>query len=196
MIQEKLITDPEFHLQLLIQTHQQLLYLLLVSIIKFQSLQLVFGKTKKIIPFLVFVLMSIELVSVAPKRKRPRQVLENPGGFGVRNSPISSTTAKVEMDQTTMRMEVFSPNLEKTPQSAAENGVSLYDLSASVQSFSAATDPMPEPMKVESEVKRRPEESEFMESKEEVNSPKRESFTLGADNSIREDAAAVAVTQV
>lgn len=142
------------------------------------------------------VLMSIFLVSVAPKRKRPRQVLENPGGFGVRSSPISSSTAKVEIDQTTMKMEVFSPNLEKTPQFAAENVVSLYDLSASAQSLPAAADPTPEPMKMESEVKRRPEESEFMESKEEVNSPKRESFTVGAaDNSIREDAA-VAVTQV
>lgn len=122
--------------------------------------------------------------------------MENPGGFGVRSSPISSSTAKVEIDQTTMKMEVFSPNLEKTPQSAAENGVSLYDLSASAQSLPATADPTPEPMKMESEVKRRPEESEFMESKEEVNSPKRESFTIGAaDNSIREDAA-VAVTQV
>lgn len=135
------------------------------------------------------------LSAVAPKRKRPRQVLENPGGFGVRSSPISSCTTKVEIDQTTMKMEVFSPNLEKTPQSAAENGVSSYDLSASAQRLPAAADPAPEPMKMESEVKRRPVVSEFMESKEEVNSPKRESFTVGADNSIREDAA-VAVTQV
>lgn len=119
--------------------------------------------------------------------------MENPGGFGARSSPISSSTAtnKVEMDQTTtMKMEVSSPNLEKTPQSAAENGVSLYDLSASVQSLPVASDPVPETMKVESEAKRRPEESEFMESKEEV----RESSTLGAENSNREDA--VAVTQV
>lgn len=141
----------------------------------------------------MFVLTSIVLVFVAPKRKRPRQVLENPGGFSVRSSPISSSTAKVEMDQTTMKLEVFSPNLEKNPQSAAENVVSLYDLSGSAQSLPAAVDPVPEPMKMESDVKRRSDETEFMESKEEVNSPKRDSFTLGVDNSIRED---VAVTQV
>ncbi|XP_060181777.1 protein TIME FOR COFFEE isoform X2 [Lycium barbarum] len=130
------------------------------------------------------------LSAVAPKRKRPRQVLENPGGFGVRSSP------KVELDQTAMKLEVSSPNLEKTPQSEAQNGVSLYDLSASVQSLPPVSDPVPEPMKVESEAKRRPEEkSEFMESKEEVSSPKKESSTVGKENINREDAV-VASTQV
>ncbi|PHT38792.1 hypothetical protein CQW23_22365 [Capsicum baccatum] len=135
------------------------------------------------------------LSAAAPKRKRPRQVMENHGGFGIRSSPIS---AKVEMDQTTMKMEVSSPNLEKTPQSTAENGVSLYDLGASVQSLPVVTDPVPEPMKVESDVKRRPDESEFtMESKVEVNSPKKETSTVvAAESSIHEVAAAVAVTQV
>ncbi|KAJ8542923.1 hypothetical protein K7X08_005446 [Anisodus acutangulus] len=65
---------------------------------------------------------------------------------------------------------------EKTPQSAAQNGVSLYDLSSSVPSLppAPAADPMPEPMKVESEAKRRPED---MENKEEVSSPKKECST-------------------
>ncbi|KAK4355615.1 hypothetical protein RND71_024586 [Anisodus tanguticus] len=130
------------------------------------------------------------LSAVAPKRKRPRQVLENQGGFGiVRSSP------KVEIDQTTMKLEVSSPNLEKTLQSAAQNGVSLYDLSSSVPSLppAPAPDPMPEPMKVESEAKRRPED---MESKEEVSSPKKESSTVRTENSNREDAVVVAVAKV
>ncbi|KAJ8547373.1 hypothetical protein K7X08_010959 [Anisodus acutangulus] len=131
------------------------------------------------------------LSAVAPKRKRPRQVLENPGGFSVvRSSPIS---AKVEIDsQTTVKMEVTSPNLEKTPQSVAQNGVSLYDLSA-VQSLPPASDPVPELMKVESQAKRRPED---MEGKEEVSSPKRESSSVGKEKKSNCEDAVVAAAQV
>ncbi|KAI3712384.1 hypothetical protein L1987_70939 [Smallanthus sonchifolius] len=72
---------------------------------------------------------STSLSTVAPKRKRPRQVSENP--FNVRSSPVSSSI-KTEMDRhhhQSSKTDISSPYLENnSPASAvaAENGVSSF----------------------------------------------------------------------
>ncbi|KAJ9700315.1 hypothetical protein PVL29_005893 [Vitis rotundifolia] len=116
------------------------------------------------------------LSAVAPKRKRPRprHEDENPAIFGVRNSPISST-AKVEIDQPA-KIESTSPNLEKNPGSANENGGVSYDLMNS-QSVPASSEPQPESLKL-GDSKPLTEEAESRDvgvTKEEPSSPEKES---------------------
>ncbi|CAK9161627.1 unnamed protein product [Ilex paraguariensis] len=90
--------------------------------------------------------------AVAPKRKRPRQVSENMGSFGVRSSPISTTITKVEIDQLP-KTEISSPSMDKNPGSAAENGGVPYDLGSLVNSqpLTSPSEPIPEMMKPDSE---------------------------------------------
>ncbi|KAJ6351213.1 hypothetical protein OIU78_007195 [Salix suchowensis] len=66
--------------------------------------------------------------AIAPKRKRPRPVKyedEHPANFPARNSSILST-AKTDIDQPA-KIE-SSPNIERNPGSAAENGGVAYDV--------------------------------------------------------------------
>ncbi|KAL2487798.1 protein TIME FOR COFFEE [Forsythia ovata] len=99
---------------------------------------------------------SSPLSVVAPKRKRPRQVSENPSSIA-RSSPSS-------MDQKP-KSEISSPNLEKILGSAAENG---YDMGNLVNSQGVAAQPpepiLPEAMKVGSESK--PVAEELRESRD------------------------------
>ncbi|KAI3525704.1 hypothetical protein L1887_04714 [Cichorium endivia] len=98
---------------------------------------------------------SSSLSTVAPKRKRPRQVSENP--FSVRNSPVSSSI-KTEIDHhqhhQSPKTDISSPYLENnSPGSAAvaaENGVSfgfttLPGHQASSAPSSEAPVPLPQP---------------------------------------------------
>lgn len=141
-------------------------------------------------------------VFVAPKRKRPRQVSENPGIYSVRNSPISSTTAKLEADQTP-KAETSSPNLEKNSGSTAEGGFDLGNLMNShVLPPVVAELPLPEPMKLDSDAKLEVkaalaeelgESRDVVLPKEEVvSSPKEESPAVRAEETDREDVASVA----
>ncbi|KAL2463932.1 Protein TIME FOR COFFEE [Forsythia ovata] len=116
---------------------------------------------------------SSPLSVVAPKRKRPRQVSENPSSIA-RSSPSS-------MDQKP-KSEISSPNLEKIPGSAAENG---YDMGNLVNSQGVAAQPpepiLPEAVKVGSESK--PVAEELRESrdsttKEEVSSPEKKEYSV------------------
>ncbi|CAA2967309.1 Hypothetical predicted protein [Olea europaea subsp. europaea] len=130
---------------------------------------------------------SSPLSVVAPKRKRPRQVFENPN-YGVRSSP-SSTDQKPKIETT-------SPNLEKTSGSAAENG---YDMSNLVSSQGVAAQPLepvlPETVKVGSESK--PVAEELRESrdsatKEEVSSPEKKEYPVRLEGNNPEDLTATA----
>jgi hypothetical protein len=134
------------------------------------------------------------LASVAPKRKKPRPVKyddESPI-FTVRNSPISSAT-KAEMDHSA-KIETSSPNLEKNTGSAAENGGVLYELASSQgvpppASSEAAQQPESCTIKPESNVLSdskvlivESENKDVGVSKEEPQSPKRESPVLRLDD--------------
>ncbi|TQD71351.1 hypothetical protein C1H46_043115 [Malus baccata] len=128
----------------------------------------------------------------ASKRKRPRPVKcedENPSIFAVQNSPVSST-AKVVADQPS-KVETSSPNLEKNPGSAAENGGFAYDLtdSQAVPAAPASMEAQPEAIKPESNAvsNSRPpnDESESRNvrtSKVELQSPKKESTAIRLDD--------------
>lgn len=91
---------------------------------------------------------STSLSTVAPKRKRPRQVSENP--FSVRSSPVSSSI-KTEIDHhqhhQSPKTDISSPYLENnSPGSAvpaAENGVSFGF--TSVPGHQASSAPSSEP---------------------------------------------------
>ncbi|KAK4478082.1 hypothetical protein RD792_017347 [Penstemon davidsonii] len=105
---------------------------------------------------------STPLTAVAPKRKRPRQVLDNSSYGGVRSSSVS---AKPEMDQTP-NSEIISPNVEITPGSVAENG---YE--AGGKTDISEEQPAPESVKLNLEFK--PVVAEDLVAKEEViSSPK------------------------
>ncbi|PSR85370.1 Protein TIME FOR COFFEE like [Actinidia chinensis var. chinensis] len=82
------------------------------------------------------------LSAVAPKRKRPRQVSDNLDSLSVRPIPISSTT-KVEIDLPP-KTEISSPNTEKNPESAAENGIITQDFACS-QVIPPPSEPPPPP---------------------------------------------------
>lgn len=120
--------------------------------------------------------------SAAPKRKRPRPVKyedENPSIFTVQSSPISSTT-KLLSDQPA-ETETSSPNLEKNPASAGENGGVSYDLAHSY-TVPASSEAQPESIKLEgnhvSDSKLASEKSDGQDlemSKEESKSPKKDS---------------------
>ncbi|KAM1304635.1 hypothetical protein FF1_022161 [Malus domestica] len=130
--------------------------------------------------------------AAASKRKRPRPVKcedENPSIFAVQNSPVSST-AKVVADQPS-KVETSSPNLEKNPGSAAENGGFAYDLpdSQAVPAAPASMEAQPEAIKPESNAvsNSRPanDESESRNvrtSKVELQSPKKESTAIRLDD--------------
>lgn len=126
--------------------------------------------------------------SAAPRRKRPRprHEDENPAIFGMRNSPISSTS-KVEIDQPA-KIESPSLNLEKNPGSANENGGVTYDLMNS-QSVPASSEQHPESLKL-GDSKPLAEEAESRDmgvTKEEPSSPKKESLLPNLDDD-RQDA--------
>ncbi|XWS08992.1 hypothetical protein CRYUN_Cryun40dG0047700 [Craigia yunnanensis] len=135
--------------------------------------------------------------AIAPKRKRPRPVKYEdettttapPPIFPVRNSSISSTLTKVEIDQPA-KMEATSPNLEKNSGSAAENG-SSYDLMNSSQAGPASSElvqaePVKEENNLVSDSKPLTEVSESRDigtsKKEESQSPKKESSPSPANN--------------
>ncbi|XVF38191.1 hypothetical protein REPUB_Repub20aG0078600 [Reevesia pubescens] len=134
--------------------------------------------------------------AIAPKRKRPRPVkyedettttttAPTPPIFPARNSSISSTITKVEIDQPA-KIEAASPNLEKNSAAVAENGGSSYDLMNSSQARPAASELVQaaEPVKEEKnnlvpDSNPLTEESESRDigvsNKEEFQSPKKES---------------------
>lgn len=126
---------------------------------------------------------AILLESAAPKRKRPRPVKyedENPSIFTVQSSPISSTTTKLPSDQPA-EIETSSPNLEKNPGSAAENGGVSYDLAHS-HPVPASSEAQPESIKLEgnhvSDSKLTSDKSDGHDlemSREEPKSPKKDS---------------------
>lgn len=92
----------------------------------------------------------------------------------MRNSPISST-AKVDIDQPA-KIESTSPNLERNPGSANENGGVSYDLMNS-QSVPASSEPQPESLRL-GDSKPLTEEAESRDvgvTKEEPSSPEKES---------------------
>lgn len=139
--------------------------------------------------------------SAAPKRKRPRPVKYEdettttappPSIFPVRNSSVSSTTTKVEIDQPAKIEASSPPNLEKNLGSVAENGGSSYDLMNSSQAGPASSELVQaEPVKEEKnnlvpDSKPLTEESESrdigLSRKEESQSPKKESSPSPANN--------------
>ncbi|CAH9136644.1 unnamed protein product [Cuscuta epithymum] len=82
--------------------------------------------------------------AIAPKRKRPRQVLEPQSSPSIRSSPSSAST-KSQIDQTmAMKAEASSPNSEKT--AVENNGGSLYSYAS--QGKTLSLDPVPESMAV------------------------------------------------
>ncbi|KZV53172.1 protein TIME FOR COFFEE [Dorcoceras hygrometricum] len=95
---------------------------------------------------------SSPLSVVAPKRKRPRQVLEN-SSYHARGSPVS---AKAEMDQAP-KSESSSPKMEKISGSTAENNGDLANYQ--VQELHLLELKAPESIKMESEFKSTAEES-------------------------------------
>ena len=111
--------------------------------------------------------------------------------FPVRNSSISSTTTKVEIDQPA-KIEATSPNLEKNSGPVAENYGSSYDLMNSSQAAPASSELVQaEPMKEEKnnlvqDSKPLTEESESRDigisKKEESQSPIKESSPSPINN--------------
>ncbi|GFZ22057.1 time for coffee [Actinidia rufa] len=81
-------------------------------------------------------------VQITPKRKRPRLVPDNLGSLSVRQNFISST-AKVELDLPP-KTEISSPNTERNPGSAAENGSVSHDFTGS-QATPPPSEPPPPP---------------------------------------------------
>ncbi|KAL8188887.1 hypothetical protein R6Q57_029642 [Mikania cordata] len=99
---------------------------------------------------------STSLSTVAPKRKRPRQVSDNP--FSLRNSPVSSSI-KTEIDHhqhhQSPKTDISSPYLENSsPASAvaAENGVSSFGFTT-LPGHQASSAPSSEPTVPEEEGK-------------------------------------------
>ncbi|XP_021290146.1 protein TIME FOR COFFEE isoform X3 [Herrania umbratica] len=144
---------------------------------------------------------AIPMSAIAPKRKRPRPVKYEdettttappPSIFPVRNSSISSTTTKVEIDQPAKIEASSPPNMEKNLGSVAENGGSSYDLMNSSQVGPASAELVQaEPVKEEKnnlvpDSKPLTEESESrdigLSKKEESQSPKKEPSPSPANN--------------
>ncbi|XP_059434987.1 protein TIME FOR COFFEE isoform X2 [Corylus avellana] len=132
---------------------------------------------------------------VAPKRKKPRAVKyddENPSIFTVRNSPISTTT-KAEIDQPAKIEASSSPNVEKKPGSVAENGGVPNDL-ANPQVVLVSSEAPPEstakpeshPLSDSKPLTGESEGKDVGSSKEEPQSPKKESPVVRVDDN-RED---------
>ncbi|KAI3715469.1 hypothetical protein L6452_22452 [Arctium lappa] len=105
---------------------------------------------------------STSLSTVAPKRKRPRQVSENP--FSVRSSPVSSIKTEIDHHQhhQSPKTDISSPYLENnSPGSAAaaaaaENGVSFGFTSVPPGHQAPSSEPplpLPQPPVVEEEGK-------------------------------------------
>lgn len=133
--------------------------------------------------------------SAAPKRKRPRPVKyedDNPSIFNAQNSPLSSS-AKLLPDQPA-EIETSSPILEKNSGSAAENGGVAYDLAQSHAVPASTTEAQPESIKAEGNnvvsdsklVSEKSESQDLRMSKEESQSPKKDSPELRLDDN-RED---------
>ena len=120
------------------------------------------------------------------------------GGFSVRNSPISSTTTvtmKTEIDQPP-KTEIPSPNPEKNPGSAAENGTVPHDFGGSQAVLPSSEPPRPESGRPEtgcafSERKAVKEESgESGPAKEAiVTCPKKESPVVRVEGDCEDEAA-------
>ncbi|GFZ22035.1 time for coffee [Actinidia rufa] len=87
------------------------------------------------------------LSAVAPKRKRPRLVPDNLGSLSVRQNFISST-AKVELDLPP-KTEISSPNTERNPGSAAENGSVSHDFTGSQATPPPSEPPPPDSARLE-----------------------------------------------
>ncbi|CAA3007794.1 Hypothetical predicted protein [Olea europaea subsp. europaea] len=114
---------------------------------------------------------SSPLSVVAPKRKKPRQVLENPN-YGVRSSPCST-------DQK-MKSETGSPNLEKILGSTADNGYDMGNLVNSQAVVALPPEPVPPEAVVGSESK--PPAEELRETRdsatEELSSPEKKEYPV------------------
>ncbi|KAL7081074.1 hypothetical protein ACP275_14G017000 [Erythranthe tilingii] len=140
---------------------------------------------------------SSPLPSVAPKRKKPRQVPEN-SSYGARSSPIS---AKLEMDQTA-KSEISFPKLEKISGSKIENGFEINGCSVNSQGKPVQpTEPAePDSMKIDSEFKHVDEESRESRNfvaKEDVSSPsKKESPIVRYEDSICMESASITTASV
>ncbi|XVF28880.1 hypothetical protein REPUB_Repub15cG0070700 [Reevesia pubescens] len=133
--------------------------------------------------------------AIAPKRKKPRPVkyedetmatAPTPSIFPVRNSPISSTTTKVEIDQPA-KIEASSPNVEKNSGAVAENGGnSSHAEPAPSEPVQAAESVKEENNNLLPDSKPLTEESESRDigfsKKEESQSPKKESSPSPAAN--------------